>query len=46
VREKENSTIALLGTDNMVGQTLSLPLQGEDYEIRMVRVPGRPYQMT
>ena len=34
--EKEKTTIALLGTDTMVGQALSLLLREEGYEIRMV----------
>jgi hypothetical protein len=41
VREKERTTIALLGTDTVVGQALSLLLQGEGYEIRMVEAPRR-----
>ena len=41
VSEKENPTIALLGTDTVVGQALSLLLQGEGYEIRMVEAPRR-----
>ena len=40
VREKEKTTIALLGTDTAVGQALSLLLRGEGYEIRMVGAPG------
>jgi DNA-binding response OmpR family regulator len=39
VSEKVNTTIALLGTDTMVGQALSLLLRGEGYEIRMVGAP-------
>ena len=34
--EKEKPTIALLGTDTMVGWAILLLLQGEGYEIRMV----------
>jgi len=42
VRKKERTTIALLGTDTVVGQTLSLLLQGEGYEeIRMMEAPRR-----
>lgn len=37
--EKEKTTIALLGTETMVGQALSLLLRGEGYEIRMVQAP-------
>ena len=37
--EKEKTTIALLGTDTMVGRALSLLLQGEGYEIRMAEAP-------
>jgi DNA-binding response OmpR family regulator len=36
VREKENTTIASLGTDTLVGKAISLLLQGDGYEIRMV----------
>ena len=37
--EKEKTTIALLGTDTMVGSAILLLLQGEGYEIRMVEAP-------
>jgi hypothetical protein len=40
VREKEKTTIAILSTDAVVGQALSLLLRGEGYEIRMVGAPG------
>jgi DNA-binding response OmpR family regulator len=36
VREKEKTTIALLGTDTAVGWAILLLLQEEGYEIRMV----------
>jgi len=39
VSEKEKTTIALLGTDTVVGNALSLLLQGAGYEIRMVEAP-------
>jgi len=39
VRKKEKTTIAILGTDTMVGWAILLLLQGEDYEIRMVEAP-------
>jgi len=39
VSEKEKTTIALLGTDTMVGSAILLLLQGEGYEIRMVEAP-------
>jgi len=39
VREKEKTTVALLGTDTVVGKALSLLLQGEGYEITMVGAP-------
>jgi len=39
VSESENSTIALLGTDNVVGKALSLQKQREGYEITMVEAP-------
>ena len=39
MREKEKTTVALLGTDTVVGKALSLLLQGEGYEIRMVEAP-------
>jgi hypothetical protein len=43
VSEKEKTTIAILGTDTMVGQALSLLLQGEGYEIRMVEAPRQAH---
>jgi len=39
VREKEKTTIALLGTDTVVDRALLLLLQGEGYEIRMLEAP-------
>jgi DNA-binding response OmpR family regulator len=39
VREKEKTTIALLGTDTAVGWAILLLLQKEGYEIRMVEAP-------
>jgi hypothetical protein len=39
VSEKEKPTIALLGTDTMVGWAILLLLQGEGYDIRMVEAP-------
>jgi len=46
VREKEKTTIALLGTDTVVGWAILLLLQGEGYTIRMVEAPGRAHRMT
>jgi hypothetical protein len=37
VREKENPTIAILGTDTMVGWAILLLLREEGYEIRLVK---------
>ena len=37
--EKEKTTIAILGSDTMVGRAILLLLQGEGYEIRMVGSP-------
>lgn len=39
MREKEKTTIALLGTDTAVGWAILLLLQEEGYEIRMVEAP-------
>jgi hypothetical protein len=39
VREKEKTTIAILGTDTAVGQAILLLLREEGYEIRMVEAP-------
>jgi hypothetical protein len=36
VREKEKTTVAILGTDIAVGWAILLLLRGEGYEIRMV----------
>jgi hypothetical protein len=36
VSEEEKTTIALLGTETMVGQAILLLLREEDYEIRLV----------
>ena len=48
MREKEKTTIALLGTATVVGEALSLLLQGEGYEIRMVDASpaGLPEDLT
>jgi len=46
VREKEKTTVALLGTDTVVGKALSLLLQGEGYEITMVGAPRQAHRMT
>jgi len=43
VSEKEKTTIALLGTDTVVGNALSLLLQGAGYEIRMVEAPRQAH---
>jgi hypothetical protein len=39
VREKEKTTIALLGTDTAVGWAILLLLREDGYEIRMVEAP-------
>jgi hypothetical protein len=46
VREKETTTLAILGTDTAVGWAMLLLLREEGYEIRMVEAPGRAYRMT
>ncbi len=47
MREKEETTIAFLGTDTVVSRALSLLLQGAGYEIRMLEAPptGLPEEL-